>query len=119
MYYIEYGLQSKWLAVMFAVFCVCASFGMGNMVQANTVSTSLQEVMLLSPKITGIIISVVVGLVILGGIKRIGRVSEILVPFISVLYIIGTLTVIIANINAIPEVFEKIFSEAFGSYNFV
>ncbi len=115
MYYIEYGLQSKWLAVMFAVFCVCASFGMGNMVQANTVSTSLQEVMLLSPKITGIIISVVVGLVILGGIKRIGRVSEILVPFISVLYIIGTLTVIIANINAIPEVFEKIFSEAFGA----
>jgi AGCS family alanine or glycine:cation symporter len=114
MYYIQYGLDSKWLAILFAIFCVFASFGMGNMVQANSVSTSLQETYILSPKITGIIISVIVGLIIIGGIKRIGKVSEILVPIISVIYVIGTLIVIFANIKGIPSIFSAIFKQAFG-----
>ena len=114
MYYIEYGLQSKWLAVIFAIFCVCASFGIGNMVQANSVTDSLHQTFLLSPKLTGIIISVVSGLVIIGGIKRIGKVSEYLIPIISIIYLLGTLIVIFANIKSIPFVLKNIFQEALG-----
>lgn len=114
MYYIEYGLQSKWLAVLFAIFCVCASFGMGNMVQANSVTAAMQETFLLSPKLTGIIIALIAGLVIIGGIKRIGKVSEYLVPIISVAYVIGSLIVILANFKAVPTVFKNIFEQALG-----
>ena len=114
MYYIQYGLNSKWLAVLFSIFCVCASFGMGNMVQANSVSTSLSQTYLLSPKITGIIIALIIGLIILGGIKRIGKVSQVLVPVISILYILGTLVVIFANIKIMPTIFSNIFKEALG-----
>lgn len=114
MYYIEHGLKAKWLAVIFAVLCVFASFGMGNMVQSNSISDSLRATYLVSPQITGIIMSVLAGCVILGGIKRIGSFSEKLIPFISVIYIAGCLFVIIANASSLPKVLSDIFSQALG-----
>lgn len=114
MYYIEHGLSSKWLAVLFAILCVLASFGMGNMVQSNSISDSLSVTYLLSPKITGIIMATLSGIVILGGIKRIGKFSEKLIPFISIIYIIGCLIVILSNVKVLPNIFEQIFEEALG-----
>lgn len=114
MYYIEKGLNSKWLAVIFALLCVLASFGMGNMVQSNSISDSLHATYLLSPQITGIIMAILSGAVILGGIKRIGRFSEKLIPFISIIYIVGCLIVILFNIKALPNVLKMIFSQALG-----
>ncbi|MFA5659226.1 MAG: alanine/glycine:cation symporter family protein [Oscillospiraceae bacterium] len=114
MYYIEHGLHSKWLAVLFAVFCVLASFGMGNMTQSNAISGAMNESFHVPEKLTGLIFSLLTGLVILGGIKRIGKVAERVIPTVTVLYIIACCAVIFLNINIIPEVIERIFKEAFG-----
>lgn len=114
MYYIQYGLNCKWLAVLFAIFCVGASFGMGNMVQANSVTTSLQETFKISPIVSGVILCVIITLIIIGGITRIGKVSEILVPFISIIYIVSCIIVIVANYSKLPMVLSDIFKGAFG-----
>ena len=79
MYYIEKGLKCKWLAVIFAVFCTLAAFGMGNMTQANSVSGALLNGFGISPKITGLIFAVLVGIIIFGGIGRISKLTEKLV----------------------------------------
>ena len=126
MYYIKNGLSKKWhfLAVLYAVFGVLTVFGTGNATQVNTivssVNTALMNFNILKDEpnsnvnlIFGIFIAALVAMVLLGGIKRIGQVSEKLVPFMAVLYVILALGVIILNIQRVPEIFAQIVSGAF------
>ncbi len=112
MYYIERGMKCKWLAVIFAVFCTLAAFGMGNMTQANSVSGALENFGI-SPKISGIILAVLVGVIIFGGIDRISGLTEKLVPFMAVIYTVVVLIVICVNFREIPTAFGEIFTQAF------
>jgi len=113
MYYIQNGLKWKWLAVIFSIFGALAAFGIGNMVQSNSVAASLKESFNVPPLATGIVLAVLTALVILGGIKRIGAVTERLVPFMAAIYILGALVIIIGNASHIPEAFGLIFKYAF------
>ena len=112
MYYIERGMKCKWLAVIFAVFCTLAAFGMGNMTQSNSVSGALENFGI-SPKISGVILAVLVGGIIFGGIDRISKLTEKLVPFMAVIYTIAVLIVIGVNFREIPNAFKEIFEQAF------
>ena len=126
MYYIKNGLSKKWyfLAVLYAVFCVLTVFGTGNATQVNTIVASINSALMSfhiidgtndkANLIFGIFIAALVAMVLLGGIKRIGQVTEKLVPFMAVLYVILALGVIIMNIEHIPAVFSEIFSGAFS-----
>ena len=113
MYYIQNGLKWKWLAIIFSIFGALAAFGIGNMVQSNSVAASLQETFSVPPLATGIVLAVLTALVILGGIKRIGAVTEKLVPFMAAIYILGAIFIIILNGSHIPEAFGLIFKHAF------
>ncbi len=118
MYYLQDGLKEKKgigilakpLAVLFAFFCVFASFGIGNMTQVHEIASSLQDTFKIPPIATGIIIAAIAALVILGGIKAIGNVTEKIVPFMACAYILGTVIVLIMNITSVPAVFAAIFS---------
>lgn len=114
MYYIEEGLGWKWLAVIFAVFCALASFGIGNMSQVNSIASGLKNSFGINPQITAVILMVFVSLVILGGIKRIASVTEKIVPFMAIAYILGGFIVIFCNISEVPAAFGLIFREAFN-----
>ena len=115
MYYIDNGLGKnwKWLAVLFAFFGALASFGIGNMTQANSVALAVESTFNIPPLATGITLAILTGLVIVGGIKRIGAFTEKLVPFMAAVYIIGGLVILFANAARIPGAFGLIFSEAF------
>lgn len=121
MYYIEEGLKDKKgikhiarpLAVLFSVFCVLASFGIGNMTQVNSISSAMKANFNIPALVTGIVLAVIAGLIIIGGIKRIASVTEKLVPFMALFYIIGCLIIFISNYKQIPYVFSSIFSNAF------
>lgn len=126
MYYIKNGLSKKWhfLAVLYAVFGVLTVFGTGNATQVNTIvssiNTALMNFNILKGEpnsnvnlIFGIFIAALVAMVLLGGIKRIGQVSEKLVPFMAVLYVILSLGVILLNLPRVPGVFAQIVSGAF------
>jgi len=117
MYYIENGLgpKWKWMAVAFAVFAVIASFGIGNMVQANSVADSLKNSTGISPHITGVVAALLAGLVILGGIRSIARVTEKVVPVMAVIYVAGSLVILIINAEQVPQAFAWIFGNAFSS----
>ena len=127
MYYIKNGLGPKWrwMAVLFALLGVLTVFGTGNATQVNTITSAVNTALLschvidassvsVSSLIIGIIITVLVALILLGGIKRIGRVAEMLVPFMALLYIILALGVIFLNIDRVPGVFASIFEGAFS-----
>lgn len=113
MYYLEKGANMRWLAILFAAFGAVATFGIGNMVQSNSVADSLNTTFNISPVITGLVLAVLVGLVIIGGIKKIGRVTEVIVPFMAAIYILGGLLIIILNIQLVPAAFILIFRSAF------
>ncbi|UCF05115.1 MAG: sodium:alanine symporter family protein [bacterium] len=115
MYYIEKGLGSKWklLAIMFAVCAVISSFGSGNSVQAFTVADSFRSDFGIPTWITGSVMAVLIGLVIIGGIKRIGMVASRLVPFMSAIYFIGAVTVLLIHARLVPEAFSSIIHDAF------
>lgn len=113
MYYLSKGANMKWLAVLFAIFGTLATFGIGNMVQSNSVADSLNATFGISPLLTGIVLAVLVALVILGGIKSIGKVTEVIVPFMAAIYLIGGLSIILLNIQLVPEAFRIIFHDAF------
>lgn len=113
MYYLTKGANMKWLGILFAVFGATATFGIGNMVQSNSVAASLNTTFNVSPLVTGIVLAILVALVTVGGIKKIGKVTEIIVPFMAAIYIIGGLIIILANITLIPEAIGVIFREAF------
>lgn len=114
MYYIKNGLNIKWLAAVFAILGALASFGIGNMVQANSVADALMASFGIRPLVSGIILAVLATLVIVGGIKRIAQVTEKLVPFMAVFYIIGAAIIILIEIKNLPAAFASIFSHAFS-----
>lgn len=114
MIYIERGLHCKWLAIIFSLFCFLASFGIGNMTQANSIASGLKDSFGVPAWVTAVLIMFFVALVIVGGIKRIASVTEKIVPFMAVFYILGGLVVIFANIQAVPAAFAMIFREAFN-----
>jgi AGCS family alanine or glycine:cation symporter len=113
MYYLERGVGQKWLGVLFALFATVASFGIGNMVQANSVAEPVRTYFGIPKIVTGLVIGGLVFAVIVGGIKRIGQVASRLVPFMSVFYIVGSLAVIVRNLDGIPAAFSQIFADAF------
>ena len=121
-YYIAYGLKWKWLGYVAAVFCMLAAIGMSG-VQTNKISGTLAEAISrasisqntdMIKLIVGIIVAVVTAVVIIGGIKRIGRVASMLVPFMSLLFIVLAIIAICMNIKHIPSAFSLIFSKAFN-----
>lgn len=127
MYYIKNGLGKKWqfLAILFSLFGVLTVFGTGNATQVNTITTAIDSALLnynictskTIPQINlilGIIIAVLVALVLLGGVKRIGKVTEKLVPFMALFYIALAIGVVILNIGNLPTVFASIFEGAFN-----
>ncbi|MEZ4600918.1 MAG: sodium:alanine symporter family protein [Syntrophotaleaceae bacterium] len=114
MYYLEKGLGQKWLGVLFAFFAVIASFGIGNMVQANSVAEPVQVYFGVPKLVTGLVIGSLVFAVIVGGIRRIGQVASKLVPFMCVFYVAGALWVLFANWQGIPGAFAVIFRDAFS-----
>ncbi len=114
MYYIEKGLRAKWLAVLFALFAVIASFGIGNMLQANSIASSMEATFQVNPMITGIAIMLITAMVIVGGISSIAKVTEKLIPFMAVFYVVGAVVAIVWNLPAIPSTFSLIFKEAFS-----
>ena len=126
MYYIKNGLPKcwHWLAYLFAAFGVLTVFGTGNATQVNTITTAINSALtnygLLKPDqistsnlIIGIVITIMIAMILLGGIKRIGQVTEKLVPFMALLYIVLALGVILLNLNVIPSVFASIIEGAF------
>ncbi|GAA5093062.1 sodium:alanine symporter family protein [Paenalcaligenes hermetiae] len=116
MYYIRNGLGKnwKWLGVIFAVFGMLAGFGIGNSIQANSVADVMQSTFSVPPLFSGFIIAGLVGLVLLGGIKRIGEVAGKLVPVMALFYVGGGLLVLILHIDRIPEAVGLILYHAFN-----
>ena len=115
MYYIQNGMGIKWLAKLFALFGVLvALFGIGTFAQVNSISEGLKNSFNVPITITAIIVTVLVTLVTLGGIKRISKVSEAIVPFMALFYILGVILVIIFNFKSIPEALHIIFESAFN-----
>ncbi len=122
MYYLRDGLGAKKgckqigmiLAVLFSVFCVIASFGIGNMTQVNSISGNMESVFGIPTWVTGIVILAIAALVIIGGLKRIAAVTERIVPFMVVLYMLGTIVIFFMNITTIPAVIVAIFKGAFA-----
>ena len=112
MYSLRKGLNLGWLGIVFAVFVSVAAFGSGNMVQSNSLAESMQLTFGIPHWITGIILAVLTGAVILGGIKRIGEVTQILVPFMCVLYLGGGLLIILMNASQVPAAIGLIFEGA-------
>lgn len=113
MYYISKGLGWKWLGVLFAIFASIAAFGIGNMVQSNSVAESVKASFGIPNWVTGIVLTFFTALVILGGIKSIARVTQVLVPLMIFIYFFGALTILILNISTIPSIFILIFKSAF------
>ena len=127
MYYIKNGLKEhwRWLAYLFAAFGVLTVFGTGNATHVNTITTAIDSALynygIISEKsagilnlVIGIVLAILIGMILLGGIKRIGQVTEKLVPFMAVIYIILALGVVVLNYKNIPVVFASIFKGAFS-----
>jgi AGCS family alanine or glycine:cation symporter len=113
MYYIANGLGWKWLGFTFAVFASIAAFGIGNMVQSNSVADAVNATFHVPMYITGIVLMVLTAMVILGGIKSIGKVTGVVVPIMIIFYMGGALLVLLLNIGAIPKALMLVFEEAF------
>ena len=122
MYYLRDGLGARKgcktlgrvLAGLFAFFCLVASFGIGNMTQVNSISGNMEAVFGVPGWVTGAVIMILVGLVVVGGLKRIASVTEKIVPFMVILYMVGTIAIFIINISHVGVVFTAIFKSAFG-----
>ncbi len=114
MYYLAKGANLPWLGALFAVFTACAAFGIGNLTQANATAKILESTFHISPYITGGVLMILTGAVILGGIKSIGRFTSFLVPFMIVGYIGVSLIVLFIHIDQIPHAFSLIFTGAFS-----
>ena len=113
MYVLERGMNCRWLGVIFAFFTAVAAFGIGNMVQANSIAQMAKETFHVSPWITGIIITVLTAVVILGGVKSIARTCEKLVPFMAVFYVAGCLILLILKFETLPDTVMLILKSAF------
>lgn len=114
MYYLANGAGLPWLGTLFAIFTACAAFGIGNMTQANATAKIFESTFHIAPITTGWVLMILTGLVILGGIRSIGRFTSLLVPFMIVGYVACALVVLAMNIEKIPHAFSLIFYHAFN-----
>ncbi|MGR9086932.1 MAG: alanine/glycine:cation symporter family protein [Gammaproteobacteria bacterium] len=114
MYYLANGAGQPWLGWLFALFTALATFGIGNMTQANAAAKILEASFHIEPWVTGVVLMVLTALVILGGIRSIGKFTSILVPFMILGYVGGALTVLVLNGSEIPKAFGLIFTHAFN-----
>jgi AGCS family alanine or glycine:cation symporter len=113
MYALEKGLGMKWLGILFALFTSVAAFGIGNMVQANSIATLLHESYAVSPWISGVVMTLLAALVILGGIKSIAKVCEWFVPIMAIIYTLGCLVLLVVHYATLPHTLITIFNSAF------
>jgi AGCS family alanine or glycine:cation symporter len=113
-YYIEKGLGWKWFAAVFAVGALLAMSVLMPGIQSNAIADSMHNAFGLNKTITGVIIVTIVGLTIFGGVKRIARVAELIVPFMAAGYLLIAIAIVVMNFNIIPDVFGLIFKSAFG-----
>ncbi len=116
MYVLEKGMNTKWLGVVFAALTAVTAFGIGNMVQANSISIMVKETFDIAPWITGILMTVLTAIVIIGGIKSIAKVCEMLVPFMAIFYVLGCLIILVINYATIPSSISLIFTSAFSGH---
>ncbi len=114
MFYMERRLNMKWLAVMFAIATVISSFGTGSLPQVNNIAQAMHDTFGLNKAITGGVLAILLGMVIIGGITRIAKVTSTIVPVMAVLYIIGALGVILYNYQNIIPSFVTVFQDAFS-----
>lgn len=114
-YFIEKGLGQKWYAWIFAVAAVIAMGFFLPGIQANSIANSMNNAFGISPAVTGVIVAALLGVIIFGGVKRIGKAAEMIVPFMAIGYIIVALIIIVLNIGQVPSIFALIFSSAFSS----
>lgn len=115
-YYLRRGIKGpvgKVLGIAFAIFAIIASFGIGNMTQANAVAAGLHDTFGLDPWVSGVLMFIIIGAVLLGGIQAIGRITAAFVPLMIVIYVIGGLVVLAMNLEQIPAAFAMIFKDAF------
>lgn len=113
-YYIEKGLGKKWYAVLFAVITMLSMGAFMPGVQSNSIALGMEEAFNVSPFVTGLVIVGFLGLIIFGGVKRIGKVAEVVVPFMAIAYILVSLIIIAMNVSELPNVFKLIVSSAVG-----
>ncbi|HUG55088.1 MAG TPA: sodium:alanine symporter family protein [Vicinamibacteria bacterium] len=116
MYVLERGMKARWLAVLFAAFTAVAAFGIGNMVQANSIASMLREAWQVPPWISGAVMAALTAFVILGGIKSIARVCQALVPFMAVAYVAGCLVLLGLGAGTLPETVRLIFDSALSGH---
>ena len=114
MYYLSKGAGLPWLGTLFAIFTACAAFGIGNMTQSNATAKIFETTFQIPTEITGVVLTLLTGLVILGGIKAIGKFTSVLVPLMIVSYVGCSLWVLALHINEIPAAFGLIFHHAFN-----
>lgn len=114
MYYLEHGLKQKWLGVLFAIFGAFAAFGIGNGTQSKAVADAMYNTFSVPFWVTGVVLVLFAGAVILGGIKWIGRVTSFFVPIMALFYLITGLIIMVLNFNLVPEAFGIIFKYAFS-----
>lgn len=113
--YIERGLGQRWLGVLFAI-CTVIGYGLLlSMVQSNSIASAFNNSLSVSPLVTALVIASVLGIIVIGGVKRIAHVASVVTPFMAVAYVILSLVIIAANWKAVPGVFAMIFSSAFGA----
>ena len=116
MYVLERGMNARWLGLIFAALTAVAAFGIGNTVQANSIASLVQETFNISPWMTGLTLTVLTAVVILGGIKSIAGVCQRLVPFMAAFYMLGCLLLLIMHYETIPATFKLIFQSAFSGH---
>jgi alanine or glycine:cation symporter, AGCS family len=114
MYTLKKGLKLPWLGGLFALLTALAAFGIGNMVQANTVADAMRTTFGVAPHATGLALAAIAAFVILGGIKRIGRFTEVLVPFMAIFYLSGGLVILLLHVRELPHALSLVLTGAFN-----
>jgi AGCS family alanine or glycine:cation symporter len=114
-YYIEKGLGQRWYAIIFSLSAIVAMGFFLPGIQANSIASAMNNAFAIPTWISGAVIAVLLGLIIFGGVKRIGKVAEIIVPFMAIAYMIVALIIIVLNVEKVPAVFSLIFTSAFSS----
>lgn len=114
MTYIQQGLKLRWLGCVYALLCVAETLVGGNLAQANSIATALERSAGLSPKAVGVVLAVVVSVVLMGGIRRVSRLSQLLVPIMAGVFLVGGVGVIAVNAQKLPQVMEQIVGYAFA-----
>jgi len=114
MYVLERGLKKKWLAILFAALMAFSAFGIGDMVQANSVSMMVQDTFHIAPWITGLLVAILTGFVIIGGIKKIAKVCETLVPFMAIFFVVGNIVLLVLRYDTVFDSIWLILKSAFA-----